>query len=785
MKDAKERIRDQFKSMARHFLDMLDALEVARLESNLSDSQMFEFIRLCGFRTNDIPALMKFEATLGHKKEVLVDHGVTFETIVALVETDKATRNEAIRQIEAGALLSQDDVRRICTERQEKRTSLQSLSEIRREGLSDAARRLAARTLNAVPLEADKLLQAVRKYQRFHDYLLEGVDLAAVWAAEATAEEAAKAEEAAEAAKAAKKAEKAAAEEAAKAAKAAAEKAAKAAKAAVEAAHKELRALIIRTASDLLVVFDRAFPDANLAMEDWFDPAQTSVRNEFSQCRHALKVLADGQFTKKFPSVSSERYQWSVEASLSFLAGAISPHRPKPSPAAGQKRRVELNAIDINAGIGGAALGLRDAGYRVAALYTGARERDSIASNLVGWNIRQQPLGDEDNSADVARCLTNNKRERSALHLLAGKLDFSPWRTLPELEPKIIEPARDRALKEKKPKDVDAFDRDDVLRGARRLLTEYLPEGFFLEAPTLINEKRNLGDASRALITFSELGYEVQQTPLIATMVGLPQRRDRVLIIGVKKKYAERLRLPILRHPIRPKLGHLIWDVAFPYLSEFSSLRGDTGYPNDFPDYAIAYDEWAMKWLKRFGDVIVPDTMTLAKADTAIKREWKDCGFNIDKRSPLRPDSSTSFEMEKALVAMTVPIMRRLQGLPEEWDIAPDPNTKKVQRHVGLSPDSDPEIRPTATTLALLAETTPPEIARLAAYVVRSAITGETIDLDHEARQPFSTTGSGTNNDLIGPRNFGRRGSRFNIDRKSLDFNDWRRDRLEEKSLSG
>jgi site-specific DNA-cytosine methylase len=704
LNEAKTKIRAHFRQMTASFLDSLNELSAARRRCKLSDDEWSSLFEQCGFRENEIPLLMNFEEALGHKREELHSHGVGLDTVIALLRCDGPTRTEALRRIEAGALLGPEDISRIEARYNEIWPKPHSLRVVRRQGLHNAGLRLAARSLHAMSVGADKLVRAMRQHQMLHNFYVNDADQKAI----------------------------------------------------VEAAIERLRAFIVRTASEMLVDFDQGFPGADLPIDDWFNPEKPITLNEFSQCRYSLQVLASGRFEKSFPQLSSDWHHWSVENSISFLAGGVSSRSGATTAKGSYSTR--LTAIDINAGLGGAALGMHDANYNVAALYSGTPlERASLADNLVGWNVRQQDLLDVDNSADVGWCLTKRSGQRIPLHLLAGKLASSPW----------VQRGKGSA-------------QDHVLQGAMRLLAEYAPEGFFLEAPADLDDPRNRGDVSRILLELSKLGYEVQQTPVSATMVGLPQDRIRTLIIGVRKSHGAALCRPLLRTPIQPSLGDLISDLAFPYLSEYAPIISDIPYPDDFPEAGVVYDAWAQEWLAVYGNITVPDTSTLTKPYQEDKEAWRNVGFDIESRKPLTPDQVARQGIEAPRVVMTVPILKRLQGLPDDWEVATDPGAVKVQRHSALKQGDAPPPRETAKAFSLLADTMPPELGRLAAQVVRSAITGELIDLDQEARRPFSTTGRRADTMKIGPSMFPGRGASFSFNRERLAFQDWRRQRQEE-----
>ncbi|GAB3024727.1 DNA cytosine methyltransferase [Oleiagrimonas citrea] len=164
-----------------------------------------------------------------------------------------------------------------------------------------------------------------------------------------------------------------------------------------------------------------------------------------------------------------------------------------------------LKAIDLFSGAGGLSFGLRDAGWDVVA----ALEYDKVAMATHAHNMPEMDHLWE----DVRQ--VSFKRYRGAIDLVAGGPPCQPFSVsgkqlghgdLRDMVPEFV-----RAVREVKPK---AFLMENVAGLATSRFRSYLEERL---------------DDLRAL------GYDVQWTVLNAADYGVPQKRQRLIIVGTSE----------------------------------------------------------------------------------------------------------------------------------------------------------------------------------------------------------------------------------------------------------
>jgi hypothetical protein len=106
-------------SIAKQALAIVDQFKQAR-ELGMEAEALFQQL---GFAHDDIDALAKFDGVLEVHRTDLVQHSVNFETMKALIETDDATRQLAIREIKSGVSHSPKTIGQLNAELQAKHRS--------------------------------------------------------------------------------------------------------------------------------------------------------------------------------------------------------------------------------------------------------------------------------------------------------------------------------------------------------------------------------------------------------------------------------------------------------------------------------------------------------------------------------------------------------------------------------------------------------------------------------------------------------------------------------------
>jgi DNA (cytosine-5)-methyltransferase 1 len=190
--------------------------------------------------------------------------------------------------------------------------------------------------------------------------------------------------------------------------------------------------------------------------------------------------------------------------------------RRRPSDDAGGERRVSgLPAISLFSGAGGLDLGVERAGYRILS----AVEYDSDSCETLRRNFPETAVIERDlRLVPTAEILSEAGLRRGEVELLVGGPPCTPF----SKSGYWIEYKR-------MGNDPEA----DLLVHYLRVLDEARPRAFLLENVfALAYRNHNARWLKLLLDTFEELGYHVNCQPLLAADYGVPQRRQRLIIVG-------------------------------------------------------------------------------------------------------------------------------------------------------------------------------------------------------------------------------------------------------------
>jgi DNA (cytosine-5)-methyltransferase 1 len=238
--------------------------------------------------------------------------------------------------------------------------------------------------------------------------------------------------------------------------------------------------------------------------------------------------------------------------------------RRRPSLEAGGERSVsELAAISLFSGAGGLDLGVERAGYRVLA----ALEYDADAAATLRANFPHADVLERDIRAVATRELLKAAGLRAGeADLLVGGPPCTPF----SKSGNWLEYKRTG-------KDADA----DLLDHYLRILSEARPRVFLLENVFgLAYRNHNAFWLKRLLSMFRELGYYVDHRVLLAADYGVPQRRQRLFILGSKD------RVPVFPEPTNsgPHETRRGWDESLPRHVSSGEAIGDLADRNDLAE---------------------------------------------------------------------------------------------------------------------------------------------------------------------------------------------------------
>lgn len=175
----------------------------------------------------------------------------------------------------------------------------------------------------------------------------------------------------------------------------------------------------------------------------------------------------------------------------------------------------QVSAIDLFAGAGGATTGLQQAGISVIA----AIENDRDAAMSFRMNHPNVHLIE----ADIRK--VDPSALRQALHLRQGSLGLlkacPPCQGFSSLANGTIDELR-----------------NDLVLDVTRFVTEFRPKSILLEnVPGLRHDER----LPRLLRQLESEGYRFRQQVVDASTLGVPQRRKRLIVIGLSDKVRRRL----------------------------------------------------------------------------------------------------------------------------------------------------------------------------------------------------------------------------------------------------
>lgn len=481
-----------------------------------------------------------------------------------------------------------------------------------------------------------------------------------------------------------------------------------------------LKSKLATASEDLLNELNAIFPNSEEPIRIWPRLAPTSpIKVYLAQAHYSLRAMSRSEFDRWLPGDHTNYYSWSSFDAIKFLSG-IPPRKDArlarwlhPSDVR------KLNAIDLCAGAGSQALGIEAAGYYMHGLIDS--DPDSIQTlrrNRERWNVIEW---------DITKSLTQERvsswrgksRRAANLDLVSGALPIAPW----------------------------AYRGDGVgelFTSAKNIIAFLDPKAFFFQTDVGIKAVRHRNFRQNLIQYFQNLGYSTKIWRLAANEFGVPQSRTLYYLVGIKRRYADRLRPPQVDEP--KLLGSAVWSTAFPDLSDFARylVQKDLKEPfkdidvdkaiNDRTPQQIAYDRWALNWLGRYKTKLAPDIDKHRVQPTGRSAEaWSKAGFEPQRDTLPRKDdnyfASSTEGKRKPKLPLSAPILQCLQGMPADWQLEGDE----------------------ASQLQQLCSMRPPVVSLAIARQIHQAITGQSIDLgDPEARKVTSGRDRYIPNFLVG-----------------------------------
>jgi DNA (cytosine-5)-methyltransferase 1 len=277
-----------------------------------------------------------------------------------------------------------------------------------------------------------------------------------------------------------------------------------------------------------------------------------------------------------------------------------------------------LSSLELCTGAGGQAIGLELAGYAHEAVVEIDKDCcNTLRANRPGWGIVE---------GDIKKF---NGKPFKGIDLLAAGLPCPPFSIAG--------------------KQLGAKDERNLFPAALRLIDETQPRAIMIENVRGFLEAAFQDYREKLRDRLYKMGYITAWRILNASDFGVPQLRPRVIIVALQRD---------------------IWDrFDWPQVAPHNPMTvGQALYP------LMAAGGWqgAKRW-KELADDIAPTIVGGSKkhggpdlGPTRAKRAWKSLGVDgmgiAD--APPGPDAAADF-----MPRLTVPMVAKLQGFPEEWKI--------------------------------------------------------------------------------------------------------------------
>lgn len=280
-----------------------------------------------------------------------------------------------------------------------------------------------------------------------------------------------------------------------------------------------------------------------------------------------------------------------------------------------------LTSVELCAGAGGQALGIEQAGYaHQACVENDAWCRQTLALNRPQWNVL------EGSQSDLT---TFDAQAYAGVDLVAGGVPCPPF--------------------SKAGKQLGAGDERDLFPHALRVVDEIRPKAVMLENVRGFLDGVFHDYRQKLKTQLRAMGYSFADWHLFnASDFGVPQLRPRVVIVAVHNRYADHFAWPTPSDMRPPTVGDCLRD-----------LMGAQGWPGT--------DAWAAQ-----ADEIAPTIVGGSKkhggpdlGPTRARLAWATLGVNGKSIAEAAPEPEF-----QGMPRLTVRMVARLQGFPDDWQLA-------------------------------------------------------------------------------------------------------------------
>lgn len=589
---AKEAILSSRRRQVAGFLQTVDALESLKAEMpDTDDGELVTWLRSnIGMSNAEARTVVGFEQHLGSKRKLIRAHAVPLEVIGELLRSDELTRVECLETIAKGAIVDAPFVARLRRRNLLARVSPDEQdASARRKAFKKAARMAAAALMTDLQDRSAALVDSVERLQRggicdpsFVDRNQPDLDEQTVVSLSGGTPAAANPS---------------------------------------PACTREHVDLLAR-ASDIRSTFERLFGNEHAAPSDFMKVfAKNRTKAYLASVWHALTDLGRGNFVASDLN-SRNGTGRSIPGALRYLAGLQSNTDGFTPPGRTLVPSSGLTLFDIDAGVGGASLGLETAGFRPVAVYADyANELEVLRRNRPHWNVKS-----------YATAVTMSLYADEGVSLLTGGKIL-----------RLPKPGSKAAMLAKN----HFFARQLNAIGAVR------PKAFMFGIDPSIMENSNSWLRAQIAKDARELGFATRWETVDGLVVGLPQRGRHVVLVGMSPDRISDFPPPVFVSVKKRSLGAAIGDIV-------GSHRWALPH---FPPHQRAFNEWLAKWKSGPGREPAPPFF---RGSALPVSDWGDLdvdctGFND------RPPSPEEVELAGYMFKLTPRMLARILGFPDRW----------------------------------------------------------------------------------------------------------------------
>ncbi len=383
----------------------------------------------------------------------------------------------------------------------------------------------------------------------------------------------------------------------------------------------------------ILLEFDRLFGSDHPGPGEWKNLADEDPARRLGRARDALVRISNGHFGRGRGWTLDDRKEsdsFGLFRALFVLSGHVSRSsmsRPLPTRTdlvTHVRRR--LTAVELCAGAGGMLIGMHAAGFdHLAAVEMNPKAAATLRRNLPSLNVIEADIRDVDFTP------------YRGVDVVVGGLPCQPY----------------SILGARKGKDDD---RELFLSGVRAV-REMQPRMFAFENVSGFSQATHARYRNLLIRLFGRAGYDIHIVKIDAQDWGVPQRRERIIVVGIRKGENTRtFRLPEHSQDFRLNIGDALVD-----------LMQENGWNGA--------EAWAERRRStntlRNGlidrGVVAPTLVGYrSNAPRNFANGWKALEINAGRR-PERAPTAAEAAVPGFMPGLTERMRARIQGFPDAW----------------------------------------------------------------------------------------------------------------------